>query len=93
MVALAVGRVKGILKDKEAKHSDVLVASKIVLDRSHPINEPVVSTQTQFIQINVGALPQAMQAIDAINLNKINGLANNPLPQALPDVVDCIPLD
>ena len=67
MVKLAYTRLKGILKDKEAKNSDTISAIKIVLDRSHPINEPVVQANQQFIQINVGRLQEAVKAINAMS--------------------------
>lgn len=71
LVKLAYTRLKCILKDTGAKHSDTISAIKIVLDRSHPINEPLAQQNQQFIQINVQALDKAVQAINSLQVTKI----------------------
>ena len=50
------------------KPGELLTACKMVLDRSHPINEPVAPQSQQFIQINVGRLQEAVNAINAMSM-------------------------
>mgnify|MGYP001560039108 CR=1 FL=1 len=68
----------------DCKPGELLTACKMVFDRSHPINEPVVQAKQQFIQINVGRLAEAVKAVNAMD-NKINEMQklSTGVPQAI----------